>query len=164
MSIYWPFMLALAVVAFVAFGRDHAPLTRTTWAVLANWVVNTAFVMASGVYDPFWLFLAVDVATAAIILVRPAGFIQALLGTTYLVQVAMHCGYGWALVSNIDRGEGYNDMRLLYWQALTATAWGQLAVLLFWGAWHGRKGRYIRDILHRHRVPDAAHRSGDVER
>ncbi len=114
-------------------------MIRTALAIAGNWILGTAFVLATGIYDP-WLFsLLLDAACAFIILHQPAGKMQALIGSIYLTQILTHFVYSF---SNHDIA-AYS-----YWQLLTLQAFVQLALL---GGWIG--GHWGRRYLAHRRHP-----------
>lgn len=117
------------------------PMRRTALVLLANWTANTAFVIASGIYDPWWFLIVTDALSARLILHRPAGRQQSVIGWFYMTQIIVHCVYG---VSNPAVAAQP------YWLLLTGLAFCQLVVLGGWGAgrayhsWHRRHSRLAR--------------------
>jgi len=135
--IYWAYVIPLLVICACSLtGREQ--MIRTAMAILANWIINSGFVLATGIYDPWWFFLATDALTAWVILYHPAGKAQALIGYTYIAQILMHCVYA---VSNSVLAE------YAYWQILTAIAFVQLLLLGGWigGFWWRRYSDHSRN-------------------
>ncbi len=106
---------------------DTVRLGRCMAIVIANWLLGSSFVILTGVADPWWFSLMLDVAAGAAVLTRPAGRWQAALGTAYCAQICMHLGYAWCWWRSCA------DI-LRYYDQLTAVAWGQLGLL---GGWCG---------------------------
>ncbi len=138
MDIYWTYAAPLFVLAGLS-ATGTRPMLRTALAILCNWLVNTVYVMATGIYDPWLLFIATDAIAAGVVLYQPAQRVQAVIGWTYMVQIIMHVIYS---VSPADMA------RYSYWQTLTAIAFVQLVLL---GGWIG--GYWYR----RYRRPDPGH-------
>ena len=150
------FVLLAAVWAIcITCGGSYERLSASV--VLANGILNEAYVRIASDFTPWMWFLATD-TLACLILTAPengriripqSGTIGAVLAATYATQIIMHLGYG--LSSN---GGAYT-----YWQSLTAMAWLQLLILFLGGVSHGC--RRARRRLRR-RVPLAlsAHSRG----
>jgi hypothetical protein len=121
-------MAAAAIALATAIRHDNAQLARSVLAVTANWLAGVGFNLATGITDGWWFNIAIDAAAAAVIMYRPASRPQSILGVTYCVQIAMHCGYGLLnlLHQPVDPMPYYN------W--LTGIAWVQLLIL---GGWSG---------------------------
>lgn len=139
MSIYWPYAAPLFVIAIASlFGNGQ--MIRTAIAITANWSLGTAFVYATGIYDPWAFSLALDALTAFIVLYHPAGRVQSAIGWTYIAQIIIHCVYA---VSN------HAIAQHAYWQLLTWIAFLQLALLGGWivGHWGRRYFSDSRDPL-----------------
>jgi hypothetical protein len=133
---FYLYALGLAV-AICAAGLTvrrtfDAQLLRSLGAVVVNWLIGTAFAFGTGITDGWWFNICIDTGAAAAILFRPAGRWQAALGVSYVVQIAMHCGYG--LLSM----RGAQDP-MAYYNWLTGIAWLQLLILGGWcgGIWRG---------------------------
>jgi hypothetical protein len=138
MDLYLPYVLPLLAVCALSL-TGTGPMIRTALAIGLNWLANTAFVVLTGVYDPWWYFIATDAVCCAVVLYQPAKKIQAVIGWTYMAQILMHVVYA---VSN------HAIAAWPYWQALTALAFLQLLLL---GGWIG--GSWYR----RYRRPDSGH-------
>lgn len=108
-------------------------MIRTVLAITGNWLINSAFVLATGAYTPWLWFACIDAITAAIILARPAGKWQAAIGWVFIAQIVVHFMYWIA-----DRPEAAYD----YWLMLTRLAWLQIALVVLWGGIMGGKRSY----------------------
>lgn len=107
-----------------------SPIRRTAAVLFANWTINTAFVLTFKIYDPWAWYIATDTLSAAIVLYRPAGKPQSMIGGLYMAQIVMHCVYGALEISRKAIAENS------YWQVLTALAFVQLLVLGGWASVH----------------------------
>lgn len=131
-----------------------SPIRRTAFVLLANWTVNTAFVIASGIHDPWAWFVAVDALSAAIVLHQPAGKPQSVVGGLYMAQIVMHGVYGTLKLSGDPIAESN------YWQLLTALAFLQIVVLGGWTIGHHWR-RLARHPGLRRRASVAGPKSGE---
>lgn len=132
-----PYLYALiGVSAFCgltwAVTRTEA-LMRCLLAVMAVWCVGYLYGAAAGDYTHWAFNILTDGLAAVLILRHPAGKMQAALGGTYAVQVAMHIAYGARELWGIPDPVAYYEM-------LTLVAYAQLAILGGWcvGTWGGR--------------------------
>jgi len=125
-------------------------LLRCLSVVVAVWVAGFLYSAATGDFTHWAVNIAIDGIAARMILRHPAGKMQAALGGTYAVQVAMHIAYGARETWTIADPIAYYDM-------LTIVAYAQLAILGGWalGTW----GQFIVDRLRRHH-PALDHREG----
>lgn len=139
---------ALCLLAWL-HSRSGA-LLRCLGAVLAVWVAGVAYSAFTGDFTHWAENIVIDGIAARMILRHPAGKMQAALGGTYAVQVAMHVAYGARETWTIADPIAYYDM-------LTIVAYAQLAILGGWalGTW----GQFVIDRLRRHR-PAMDHREG----
>ncbi len=115
---------------------------RTATAIFLNWALGTAFVMATGIYDAWWFFMAVDGLTAWAILYPPAGRMQALIGCTYITQILVHFVYSFS---------NHAIAAYSYWEVLTGVAFVQLALLGGWIVGHWGR-RYFGHSRRPHRA------------
>ena len=133
MEPFYRYALGLALVflaaAFVAYRYRDDRLARAAFAVAINWFFGVGLNVATGITDGWWFNIVIDALAATVILWRPAGRFQSILGVTYCIQIAMHCGYG----LNMLLHNAVDPM--LYYDILTGIAWAQLAVLGGWVAW-----------------------------
>lgn len=131
MEIFWPYVTPMLVICGIAtivgFFR-LPPMARTALVIAGNWVVNTGYVWATGLYDPWFWFILTDTVSAQLVLYQPAGKTQSLIGWTYISQIIMHGIYA---ISNPVLAAWP------YWQMLTALAFVQLALLGGWVVGHG---------------------------
>ena len=109
-------------------------MLRTALALLCNWLANYAFVASTGIYDPWYWFIATDAIAAGVVLYQPAQKVQAVIGWTYMVQIIMHVVYS-VSPSNVAQ--------YAYWEMLTSIAFVQLVLLGGWigGHWYRRYRR-----------------------
>ena len=140
MDIYWHYAAPLFVLV-IASMTGTGPMFRTAAAILGNWIANTAFVMVTGIYDPWYFFIATDAIAAGIVLYQPAQKVQAVIGWTYMAQIIIHVIYSIS---------PENVAKYAYWQTLTWVAFLQLVLLGGWigGYWYRRYRRpYPRRAL-----------------
>lgn len=113
-------------------------------------MAGVAYSAFTGDFTHWAANIVIDGIAARMILRHPAGKMQAALGGTYAVQVAMHVAYGAREMWTIADPVAYYDM-------LTIVAYAQLAILGGWalGTW----GQFVTDRLrHHHTALD--HRKG----
>jgi hypothetical protein len=158
----WPYIACMVAASMLAITRRDVILTRCAAAVVGNWAVNTFYVTVSGEFTPWPLFIMTDMLAALVILKRPAAKMQALLGVSYLMQIAIHTGYAMVQAA---RGVPPDDVQMMYLDWLDIVGYGQLFILGTWGIGHGR-GRRIAAFFHiggGRRRSNPAHRKGHVE-
>lgn len=109
------------------------PLERTATVLMANWAFNTAYVLGTGIYDPWWWFIVTDAAAARLVIHQPAGKAQALIAALYMIQIAMHAVY-------FASDKALAAMQ--YWWVLIGLAIVQLVILGGWAS--GGIARYVR--------------------
>lgn len=107
------------------FVHDESRIIRAMLVILFNWLLGMMFISATGWTDCWPFNIAIDASASVAILWRPAGRMQALLGVSYCVQIAMHGGYGAAKIMGTADPWKYYD-------ALTAVAWIQLLLIGGW--------------------------------
>lgn len=142
---YW---IALGALVLGISAKGTRPMLRT---ILAIFVVGLAsLVLADWLHWPSEQYalamIVVDALGGAIVLMRPAGKAQKMIGITYLLQCAVH-------TARVLRGETADIGT--YWGWLSALAILQLVIA---GGWwiHDRVSR--RDpVLRRRPAPAAAH-------
>lgn len=142
-----PYLIALAATsafclwAFIVT-RSEA-LVRCLAAVIVVWCISYAYGALTGDFTHWEANMVIDGGTAAIILRHPAGKMQAALGGTYAVQVAMHLSYGARELWSVPDPVAYYEM-------LTLVAYAQLAIL---GGWSGAAwGHFALDFRGRLRA------------
>lgn len=131
---YWPYIIPMTVVCSLAC-LGSAPMLRTAFVIVANWIAGTGFVYATGIYDAWWFSLLLVTVSAAVILHQPAAKTQAMIGATFMGQILLHVVYAFS---------NHNVGAYPYWQMLTAMAFVQLLLL---GGWTIASG--IRHIWRR---------------
>jgi len=116
----------------------YEPFPRSMLAITGNWLLGLGFIALTGWTD-CWLYnIVIDTAAAIAILWRPAGRAQAMLGVSYCVQIAMHTGYGAALLR-------YGSAeKFIYYDRLTTVAWAQLLIMGGWAIGTGVVAGYRR--------------------
>jgi hypothetical protein len=141
------YILALAGL-FVVVMRDviravfRNPLQRTVGTLAAVYVAQISYILAMGGTGQEFAFIALDGAAAAVILFRPAGWAQAMIGLTYLLEMSMHAAK--AVLSSSWMTEllglgpaGFNPMA--YWWFLMVA--GAVQLLIAGGWWHHVRAR-----------------------
>lgn len=136
-----PYLIALAGAGALTglswlLWRSTA-LVRCFAIVLAVWIVGYLYgdITADYVHAP--LNVLTDAFAASLIMMRPAGRFQSVLGATYIVQVVIHAAFllRVALTGSADE--------VVYYENLTIWAFIQLGVIGVWNGriWWGRLGR-----------------------
>lgn len=147
--------LALTLFVFLAMAQKNGPMLRTALALLGCLIVDRLHFRVTHEYLPWVWYIATDTITAAIVLARPAGQVQAIIGATYLAEISFHIAYG-----DYTHRNGYHyQFALCYWQILYAVAILQAVLMGGWTA--SGLVRFIprwRALFHR-RTSAAAHRS-----
>ena len=117
-------MTAWQIAMLLALPLCLEPVRYRTWMAM----------FASGLlgYTVSWLwpapilaFVAIDVATALVILARPKGLAQQYIGITYVGMICSHIGYAIA---------GNPVAITVYYGLLSASGWLAWGILLCWGA------------------------------
>lgn len=140
----------LALIFFAVWRRGPRPMMRTTMAIVGWFAAANAWTIPAGGGEPWALFFALDVIAAMVVLVMPAGKMQSLIGTTFLIKLAFDTAYGIAYF------KGVADP-VKYWWALTLVGFVQL--LLVGGWWlseHYPSLAGIRHIVRFNRSPNSA--------
>lgn len=142
------YVAAWLVTACIALTQGGEPMRRTILSLAGAWALNWGYCAVTGLASPWAWFVGVDTVAALAILRHPAGKVQALVGTCFLIQIAINIGYGANLLWN-----GYNfDAELLRWQSDYAIGFVKLAMVLAWGLWNAKSlrnlGRYRRPAYH----------------
>jgi hypothetical protein len=148
------YLAALFVVSMMSFITGEKAMLRTVAALFGAWVLNWGYVTLTGSYTPWAWFTAVDAIAAAVILIRPAGKIQGLIGVCFLVQIAQHIGYG---VNYVENGYSW-DAAMLHWQMQYGIGFIKLFLVGGWAAWNG-KAAYSRLLRRNRGVPHPTHRA-----
>lgn len=143
---------AIIVAWFMATG--DRPMQRTVLALLGAFFVQALYTQATVLatwmgwlaypsYSPWALFIATDTAAAFIILRHPAKIWQAFIGVCFVVQIALHAGYGFRYLEN-----GYDyEIAVQHWVYVQVLGYIKLFLLLAWGGWNvvARSYRSRRD-------------------
>lgn len=120
--VYTAFLGLLVIVIAV---RGTLPMLRTILAIFGWFLAANAWTISHGGGEPWALFFALDVIAALVILIMPAGKMQSLIGTTFLIKLAFDTAYGLAVFY------GYPEP-VKYWWALTILGFIQLLLVGGW--------------------------------
>jgi len=133
----WPYLAALlALCAFTALMRD-VRIPGTAAILLANWLLCTAVVRATGEAYPWSWFFAADYLAAFAILVllgRPAPW-QAAIGAIYAAQLICHAACGIYLGNTAANYYGYHFLK---W-----SSWAQLGIVAAWACYEVAGSRWL---------------------
>lgn len=149
-----PAVFAAGLLAASLLAMNAGPsMRRTALALVGNWIASMMAVVATGMVDPWLAFMAIDIATAAVVLRHPATRPQAYIGCIYIVQITASVAY--ALV-------GQGAATGVYLSMLTGGGWFQIAILAG-GAIHGQgKRRAIARSMVSGGSPAVARHSGGI--
>ena len=136
--------LVLIAGSLALFSRGA--VERCASVIIANWVAQYVYNDWAGIFTPWVWFTLIDLLSGLVILWKPAGRWQAILGGTYAAQIVCHFVYA-------NGGFAQHD----YWQILTSIAWAQLLILGVWG--HGSAFARLR-IRWRAEHPHKTHNGG----
>lgn len=122
------FGIALTALSLLSFGAGRPAMLRTALALLANWLCQ--IIHYHFFQDPTpWVFdMAIDAVTAWVILLRPSGKMQAMLGWTFLFEISAHTAYG---LLKLRHGYDYVE-QLNYWEWLRNIARLQITMVGMW--------------------------------
>lgn len=145
---YWAILLALAAMA--AWWRPPV-IGRVVFAILGCGVVSLVLckVMVWPSDNYAFAMMAVDAVAAYIVLKPPPSLWGAIIGATYLTQIALHATRIIADPSDMSR----------YYSGLSLMAFLQLAVVGGW--WLDERIARRRPFPHPGASPYPAHRKGD---
>lgn len=124
-DIYFALLLTAILFGIYRIGEAYnGPLALCLSVVAGNWIVNTAYVLATGETDATVCFLLTDTLSLAIIYkaLREQAVGQMLV-SSYAGQILAH------LLHLTGRFDDY-----AYWQLLTLIGYGQLLILAIWAA------------------------------
>src|SRR5687768_15372392 len=88
--------LLAGLVVLMTF-KGSGPMLRTILAIFGWFAAANAWTIPHGGGEPWALFFVLDVVAALVVLIMPAGKMQSLIGTTFLVKLAFDTAYGLAL-------------------------------------------------------------------
>lgn len=150
------YQVFLVIACLFAWMQGNREITRAAWVLLINAAILSAWFAISGNNDNIPLAMAVDVASAWVIMTHPAGREQGWLGMTYAFQIGCHAS---ALSLDI-RGIGIPMIQPSYWLLLHYAFILQVCILVIWSEGHGgrlaraadRFGRYLLDRAARARA------------
>lgn len=140
----WAYGALLSVAVLSSIAVEGRSMVRTALALLANWAAHMAWWSLTADPSPYVFSIIVDTATAVIILTRPAGRMQALIGWSLLIQITIHFAYALHVL-----GGGYAvEAEARYWTWLDWIALAQI-VLVGGGVIGGIRHRLARAAVHR---------------
>lgn len=128
-------------------------------AKLRTWIALMGASMAAMAFPPLSVgaYVAIDIAAGGLVLAKPAGDVQRIIGRLFIVMVMFHLGY---LVSRaIWPIEG---AEMFYYQANAATGWLQFLCLAGWGLCDA--GKALVGFADRRRVARSAVSVQAIER
>lgn len=145
----YAYMILLAAGTFYTAVKGSRAMKRTIYTVAANYALAFGYTWITRDPDPWPWFMALDFIAALIILIRPAGIAQGLVGVIYVFMMATHTGYA----INGSKADPF-----VYWWLLTVFAFVQLLLIGGW-ALHER-GYRLPDLRWWRRGPYPAHQKG----
>jgi hypothetical protein len=128
-----PLLLAYMTLLTFASLRRNGEQVGVSLALLANWLLSTAFVRSTGEDAPWLWFLTVDYLTGIVLWLMPRSRGNSLLMASYAVELLLHAAFGWS-----DQG-GWARYR--YWWALYYAAWAQVALVGAWSIYDAARHR-----------------------
>lgn len=164
-------MTGLSVWAFGAFlmtltmlstiiGRPF--MVRTALALTANWSAHMLHAALFNEPSPVLFSIFADILTLIVIVSRPAGRMQGVIGATLWVQIGIGCGY---FLSTLLGGYDVTN-EVSYWRYLD---WFALLQILLLGAWfvdgavrYALGDRYLDRLRGRHAADLGIDRQGVV--
>lgn len=128
-------------------------------AKLRTWLALMGASFAAMAFPPLSVgaYIAIDTAAGAIVLAKPAGEVQRIIGRLFIVMVMFHLGF---LISRAFAP--VEGAELFYYQANAATGWLQFLCLIGWGLWDA--GKALADYAVRRRDARAEILARAVER
>lgn len=85
------YALGLLVGVALSHWRRCPLLLRSAYVLALNRIACGVAVATTGDYAPVGWFAAIDIASAYVLLLQPAGRTQAIIGFVYIMQMALHC-------------------------------------------------------------------------
>jgi len=138
-----PFVVGVALCLALALLTHDRLILRCASILAAVWAIWSAFIAATGVYDPWWFGIGLNIIAGGILLMHPATKTQAFLGATYCVQVAASIAYGGVIMTG-----GMPDYDRWY-EFDTIIGWVQLLTVGGWAIGHNIR-RFLRGRLYFH--------------
>lgn len=117
--------LLFAIMLATGF-RGQSGLARAAGVTVINCLLGTAYVLTFDVYDPWQFFLAMNIASAWVVLLEPAGRAQAIVAGMYVALALLDAVYGVAALS----GKSNLGAATSYIFNSAIVGWGQLSVLI----------------------------------
>jgi len=121
-GVNWPLAMLL-IPAVLLMGSWSWQQLRVWLVMMGAWVMGMLAVTATGDYTPVLLYIVIDICAAFLVLIKPAGIAQKLIGCTFAMMISWHVGFSLA-----ERGDA-----LLYTQFQSVLGWAQWAILMLWG-------------------------------
>lgn len=151
MSLQIAYWIVLGALTLCVTFKGSVPMKRTTFAVLAVGVASLvlAKLLAWPSDDYGFAMMGADLLAAVVILWRPAGKVQALIGLTFLLQIGVHTG---------KMLNGENADYYYYWLLLSVLAILQLSLIGGW--WLYERVTWERPVHSRRPRIGSAHRKG----
>jgi hypothetical protein len=84
------FAIGLLVGVALSHWRRCPLLLRSAYVLSLNRIACGIAVVSTGDYAPVGWFAVIDIASAYVLLLHPAGRTQAIIGFVYIMQVALH--------------------------------------------------------------------------
>lgn len=85
------FAVCLLVGVALSHWRRCPLLLRSAYVLAFNRIACGVAVASTGDFAPVGWFAAIDIASAYVLLMQPAGRTQSIIGFVYIMQVALHC-------------------------------------------------------------------------
>jgi hypothetical protein len=114
------FIALLAITSAYARGKHLDGLALSALVTLGNCLVGSAVVLTTGDYTPWQLFLALNIASAWLVLLEPAHRPQAIVAGMYVALACLDAVFGIV---------GSSDSAWSYIFVSAVVGWGQLSVL-----------------------------------
>jgi len=113
----------LLIPAVLLMGSWNWQQLRVWLVMMGAWVAGMLAVTATGDYTPVLPYICIDIAAAFLVLLKPAGIAQKLIGCTFAMMISWHVGFSLA---------AHGDA-LFYTQFQSILGWVQWAILMLWG-------------------------------
>lgn len=136
------YIVSLCVFVSMALTMRRAAMARTGIAIALNWICGVAWVRATGDYSPAIAWTLIDFGAAMVILMRPAGRMQAAVGAVFLAEIVAHMLYYIAAHPGENYYLGVLDV-LADVQLVLYAAWvGGVGVRGIGNRWRGRHRKH----------------------
>lgn len=132
----------LLVPPFLLYGDGRH--FRVWGVMMGSWLAGMLAVGWSEDPTPILAWIIIDIASAFLVLSRPCGIAQKLIGCTFAMMIAWHVGFALA-----DHGNAR-----LYTNFQGVLGWAQWAILMLWGIGDAGKAVGIHPWGGRHQKAD----------